>query len=354
LFDSVFSIFNIDEKQIYLAGFSGGSRLATAIAVLTDQIQGVIACGAGFSPESSHMPLSKESFSYVGLVGERDMNYYEMFDVKDWLNRFQIENEIFTYDDDHRWPPEEQIVKAFDWLELQAYKRNLRNRDNEITSKIYRLMVDRAEAFQSEERYLRSSWEYERILRNFGSIYTLDSIQYKLIEIKNKDEYNLELSQFKELEVEEEKIKMVYSERFNKQLNAKRIPSKYKWWEKKFSEFNDEIEASKDPGRTNMLDRIRYAIYAMIIETSYNMLRLNQIEKALYCHHLVALMLPERSFIYYNLSQDYAMLNDQDHCIKYLKLAISKGYSDKETIMNTAAFQQYLETDEMKELLKEL
>ena len=38
----MFSDFNIDSKRIYTAGFSGGSRLASAIAVLTDQIQGVI------------------------------------------------------------------------------------------------------------------------------------------------------------------------------------------------------------------------------------------------------------------------------------------------------------------------
>jgi hypothetical protein len=180
LFDSVFSIFNIDENQIYAAGFSGGSRLATTIAVLTNQLQGVIACGAGFSTEVSHVPLSKESFSYVGLVGERDMNYYEMFEVSEWLNRFQIDNELFTFDDEHKWPSEEQIAKAFDWLELQAYKRNIRNWNKTNTLQIFRSMVEIANSFHMKEDYLKSSWEYERLLRNFGSIYTLDSIQNKL------------------------------------------------------------------------------------------------------------------------------------------------------------------------------
>jgi len=50
LFERLFSLFSVNEKRIYTAGFSGGSRLASTIAVLGKTIQGVIACGAGFAP----------------------------------------------------------------------------------------------------------------------------------------------------------------------------------------------------------------------------------------------------------------------------------------------------------------
>ncbi len=58
LINHVFSEFNINENQIYLAGFSGGSRLASAIASLTNIAAGVIACGAGFT--NSHTPSTQE------------------------------------------------------------------------------------------------------------------------------------------------------------------------------------------------------------------------------------------------------------------------------------------------------
>jgi len=41
LFNHAFSNFNILENRIYLAGFSGGARLATAIASVSSQIEGV-------------------------------------------------------------------------------------------------------------------------------------------------------------------------------------------------------------------------------------------------------------------------------------------------------------------------
>jgi len=82
LFEYVFSRFKIDPKQIYTAGFSGGSRLATTIAALTNSVQGVIGCGAGFMTNIQEIE-NRNSFSYVGLVGDEDMNYQEMFKFTD-------------------------------------------------------------------------------------------------------------------------------------------------------------------------------------------------------------------------------------------------------------------------------
>lgn len=49
LFNHIFSKYTILPNQVFLAGFSGGSRLASAIASLSGNIAGVIGCGAGFS-----------------------------------------------------------------------------------------------------------------------------------------------------------------------------------------------------------------------------------------------------------------------------------------------------------------
>ncbi len=43
--------FNIDEKRVYATGFSGGARVANSFAAsCRGCVAGVIACGAGFSP----------------------------------------------------------------------------------------------------------------------------------------------------------------------------------------------------------------------------------------------------------------------------------------------------------------
>ena len=41
--------FSIDDQRVYLAGFSGGARVAISVAFwLKDRVAGVIACGGGF------------------------------------------------------------------------------------------------------------------------------------------------------------------------------------------------------------------------------------------------------------------------------------------------------------------
>ena len=62
LFDHIFSRFAIDKDQMILAGFSGGARLAWAIALAAGNLTGVIACGAGLSEASSSI-LKKQYFS---------------------------------------------------------------------------------------------------------------------------------------------------------------------------------------------------------------------------------------------------------------------------------------------------
>ena len=72
-FKDVFSRFSVDPAKLYLAGFSGGARLASTIAVISGQFKAVVACGAAFSGNSRHMPVSGDQFYYAGLVGNRAM-----------------------------------------------------------------------------------------------------------------------------------------------------------------------------------------------------------------------------------------------------------------------------------------
>ena len=126
LFNHVFSEFKIFENRIYLAGFSGGARLAAGIASATTQVEGVIAYGAGLIPSPNYMP-SKKNFSYIGICGDRDMNYQEMFDVQAYLDNLKIPNSLISFDGNHRWPPNEQLLMAFNWLEIEAINNRMLN-----------------------------------------------------------------------------------------------------------------------------------------------------------------------------------------------------------------------------------
>jgi predicted esterase len=341
LFETVFERFNIDEKQIYTAGFSGGSRLATAVAVLTKQVQGVIACGAGFSPSNSHIPISKENFSYVGLVGDRDMNYQEMLKVKDWLDKFQIDNEIFIYEDNHKWPSSNKILKAFAWLEIQAYKKSIRRKDEILLKESYHDFFESASLLESANQIERSVWEYERIKRNYSRFFKTDSVSKKIKQLKESRKYEEDLKNRLFIKKEEAKIRKSFVLRFSKELAAPKNPINYKWWTKELKKLNDKYRSSNNPAFQKMGERIGYAVYAMAIETAESQLREQNTRKALYCHDLVAIMIPEKPYPYFLLAIDYALLNNEDKVYENLKIAISKGLNNKKLLYNTKEFFKY-------------
>ncbi len=354
LFSTVFDTYNIDENRIYTAGFSGGSRVATAVAVLTKQMQGVIACGAGFSPNNSHIPMSKENFSYVGLVGDRDMNYQEMLRVKDWLNKFQIDNEIFTYDDDHSWPPSEQILRAFAWLETQAYKKKIKIKDEGLLDESFQNNYKAAKILENTNRIEQSVWEYERIKRNYSRYYKLDSISLKIKQLKESRIFNEDSKRRLAIKDDEAKIRKTFVQRFSKEIASKKTPINYKWWIKEIEKLNNNYIKSNNSQYKKMGERVGYAVYAMAIETANTQLRENKIKKALYCHEIVAIIIPERPYPYYLLAKDYAILNEEERVFENLEIAISKGLNNKELLISTEEFKEYKNYERFELLLSRI
>ena len=188
LFDHVFSSFNIIGGQLYFAGFSGGSRLAWAIALAAGNIAGVIACGAGFSKAPSPI-LAKQEFSYVGICGNRDMNYREMLDVEAYLEQTNQDHTLITFDGGHSWPPVEEIIKAFDWLDIEAHKKGKVIKANDELYKSYKQNLEIAEKAEINGHMLKAAENYERVLDTYDSMFALDTVMARLKILKKGNPY---------------------------------------------------------------------------------------------------------------------------------------------------------------------
>jgi len=161
LFDNVSTEFNLNPAQLYIAGFSGGARLASAIAVTSDVFQGVIACGASFNG-MDRFAVQERSFSYVGIVGNLDMNYQEMIQNADWLDKMMIKNTLFVNHEGHKWPSQKQMLRAFDWFEVQAFKKNIRKSNENTIKSSYDENLKIADSLKSNNELILAVKEYER------------------------------------------------------------------------------------------------------------------------------------------------------------------------------------------------
>lgn len=118
LFEDAQSRYPIDGDRLYTAGLSGGARVATAIATLVPDVDGVIACAAG---EHSQYPITDEhAFTFVSVVGHTDMNLYEVEVLHRRITNSQMNHVMINFDGGHGWADDETLSTALEWIKAYS------------------------------------------------------------------------------------------------------------------------------------------------------------------------------------------------------------------------------------------
>ncbi len=287
LFDYVFSNFNIKEDRIFLAGFSGGARLASSIAVLTNKMAGVIACGAGFSTTQSHVPTIQK-FAYAAICGDLDMNFTEMIRSKEYMDKLNFNHTLFTYNGDHSWPPSKEIIKAFDWLEIQSHNKGVKIKTNIELKQSYQTNYALARNAELNKGWFQALENYERIVSTYSKFYNLDSIKTRIKRIKKNKEYKVSLKKFSKALVKEDLITEKLHTRFLQDfINPDQ--SDMKWWKRELN----VLEKPLGPEMDKMVKRLRYKVFAWTITMTNPYIKdATNIEQKRYCDKIKKLVYP--------------------------------------------------------------
>lgn len=107
----------IDPNRIFTSGLSGGSRLALTLSLnQLYNVKGVIGMGAGESALPKYQLNKKYPIKYVGLVGNRDLNYLEQKELSLKLDELDIENILIISSLDHVWASKEDFRLSWLWI----------------------------------------------------------------------------------------------------------------------------------------------------------------------------------------------------------------------------------------------
>ena len=131
LMDDSRACINIDPKRIYTSGFSGGSRVASTIAITSGGIAGVIGCGAGFPGPADQV---QNKFDYFGMVGIYDFNLPEMQQLDRALQQKGLTHQLLTFKGKHDWPPVADMQTAMLWIQVNAMKKGLLPTNNDLVN----------------------------------------------------------------------------------------------------------------------------------------------------------------------------------------------------------------------------
>ena len=160
--------FSVESKRVYFAGFSGGARVASQLAMLCKCAAGVLLSGAGFA--AGVRPSPDVKFAVFAAVGNADFNYGEMISLQEQLEKVALPSWLRVFEGPHEWPPPEIVEEALAWFRVEAMKSNLEPSDNNFIARQLIAANERAAA-QERSGDLLSAWrEYRQASATFDSL----------------------------------------------------------------------------------------------------------------------------------------------------------------------------------------
>lgn len=180
--------FLLDPRRVYVAGFSGGSRVASRFPrVMGRPVAGVIACGAGLS--SDVRPESLKAGSYFGLAGLADFNYREMKALDAAFDPLGLAHRFLFFEGSHDWPASSLCLRAVGWLEVAAMKAGLREKDEALIAGVLRLELEAAQSLEAAGRVFRAVEGLEAVRSLFDGIRDVPGLAARIEGLRAREEF---------------------------------------------------------------------------------------------------------------------------------------------------------------------
>jgi hypothetical protein len=343
---------SINTKRRYAAGLSGGSRMAATVASITNVFEGVIGCGAGQPLEKSHQTDSSHTYTYYGFTGDEDYNYNEMVEQHKMLNDLGLSNRLHIFKGAHQWPKQNEMLRAFEWMELHAMKKGIKETDLNYIDSIFINYKYQLNVMDMRDELIDLADSYESGIELFAHWKDISGMQQKLDFLIETEEFfeAFELfegvNEYESTLMEEIKSILVTVDFYGKILNPE------------FSNWNSilkEIQTlSKNSTFELLSKRLRSFMYHLSLEMGTQKFRDLEFKEARNYFTLQKRVYSQDPAPLISISKCYLMEGNQKNAIKNLDKAIKLGFTDYNYILNSSDFRNLEQTDKYWNLMSKM
>ncbi len=317
LMEDVSNRYNIDAERIYLAGFSGGARIASIIALQGAKARGVVSCGAGL-PGVDVTKLNRPLYFY-GIVGNQDFNYQELMRFKDRPNDDHFIYEISVFNGGHQWPPAGNIEKALIWFRLNEFKEGLLEEDEQYIKWVSQLFKREIEASDSI-RKIKTARQAINFLRGLVKVNEFE----KVIRQGHKSPVHQKY-------IKDKKFAMQFEQRLRKELYDAFSSRSIDWWGRNIHYINNLIKKTDNFYHRNAFIRVKnYAEMMAFLFTSKAFEEDKSDEDIARYLDIYQMAGPNNADMLYFKARFFNRVDMQDSVLYYLRRSLSKGVDLKE------------------------
>lgn len=344
--------FTIDQRRIYTAGFSGGSRFAMAFAIKEKKISGIIGCGAGLPNDRNYMPAGNSDFLYFGLAGNRDMNYPEMNDLTTFFSsRTRVTSYLRTFSGGHQWPAPELITEAVEWLIVQEMNRKL----IPVDSKFLTYAENKTEKLINSSLAAGSKIEavmYMRFAaRDFQGTPFATGMTKLLSDSEKSSAYKSAVVKWNKISATEQEKKENYMNYLGKIFNSPLLPDSASRWcineVKSLIRLRDKGSAEE----SQMASRIMNFISILCSEQGTAFYKNKLYAQSAFLFEICTYSDSENQNNYYNLAKSLAGAGKSKEAVNALSAAVSHGFDSRKTIESDPVFGMIRGNQRYKDLM---
>jgi dienelactone hydrolase len=269
----------IDEHRSYASGFSGGARVAGAMALSgpAGQIAGVIAYGAGYPSNRT----SKDDLPYFFAVGDQDFNWPEVINIRREREERGSPYRVRVYSGRHQWAPASVMEEAVQYFNLKAMQAGNLAADAAFIDRL--LDKTRADAADAESRKdsIAQLTAYRALISDFGGLRDVDAAQ-KLTALQQSPALKAALRSEREQMSEQLKLEQEISQKIASVANnsvadvtALRLDIR-----QQMGALNDQAKHSKNEQKRLISGRVFSGIFVGAMEDGQQQLAARHFEKA--------------------------------------------------------------------------
>jgi predicted esterase len=357
MLEDVSARFSIDARRVYLTGFSGGARAATAIAVwLTGHVAGVIGCGAGLA--NGLEPSSLLPFSFYGTVGTEDFNYPEMKQLDRLFDSANVTHRIHVFDGGHSWPPADVSARALEWMELQAMKSGRRSRDDSFIDHLFKDAQDSAIADEAAGRFYEAYGGYSGISADFKGLRDVSQFEKKAALLKDSKAVKQAVSKNRDQENEQRRrVNEIFDKRANAQKWSNDPPTQEPFLydlKRILSDLKRRSEEKEKTLERSLARRVLNEFTITVFEQSTTLIQTKKYDLAASNLAIDSELMPDNSRLLYNLACAYALKGDKRRAIETLNKAVKKGFANAAELDRNAQLDAIREDAGFKRIVEEL